>query len=132
MRLKALKVFALFILLHVAGWAGAHTYLTQHPAQVLLVVDTSYALKPQFAAMETWINHLQSGSRYQQIMVGTDKAMLGELDSIPSKANIFRTAFGRMTADNLQRYADTPASRKILLSDGSIRPAGWEVVTFPQ
>lgn len=130
--MKALKVFALFIILHLAGWAGAHVYLTQHPTQVLLVVDTSYALKPQFVAMEAWINRLQSDSRYQQVMVGTDKAMLGALDSIPSKANIFRTAFGRMTADNLQRYENTPASRKILLSDGSIRPAGWEVVTFPQ
>ena len=57
--------------------------------------------------------------------------MLGELDSIASKANIFRTAFGRMTADNLQRYEHLPVSQKILLSDGSLQPAGWDVVKFP-
>lgn len=129
--MKALKVFALFIVLHVAAWAGTHVYLSQHPPQLLVVVDTSYAMKPQFGAMEAWINALQTSTRYQHIVVGTDKAMLGDLDSIQSKATIFRTVFGRMTAENLQRYEQVQASEKILLSDGSIRPAGWKVVTFP-
>lgn len=128
--MKPLKVFALFIALHAAAWAGTHVYLSHHQPTVLVVVDTSYALKPQFAAMETWITHLQANSRYQRIVIGTDKAMLGDLDSIPTKAAIFRTAFGRMSADNLNRYAQIPASEKILLSDGSIRPDGWKVVTF--
>jgi hypothetical protein len=128
--LKALKVFALFIALHAAAWSGTHVYLSQHQPTVVVVVDTSYALKSQFAAMETWIDHLQANSRYQHIVIGTDKALLGDLDSIPTKTTIFRTAFGRMSADNLNRYAQMPASEKILLSDGSIRPDGWKVVTF--
>ena len=128
--MKALKVFAVFIALHAAAWAGTHVDLIQHQPTVLVVVGTSYALKSQFPAMEAWINHYQASSRYQHLIMGTDKALLGDLDSIPAKAAIFRTAFGRMSADNLQRYAQMPASEKILLSDGSIRPVGWKVVTF--
>ena len=129
--MKLLKVFGLFLMLHVATWAGAHLYLSQHQPDVLIVVDTSYALKPQFAAMERWIAQREATTRYQRILVGTDKALLGELASLKSKEAIFRTAFGRMSAENLQRYEATIAREKILLSDGSIKPAGWTVVTFP-
>jgi hypothetical protein len=128
---KALKIFGLFIVLHAVAWAGTHVYLQQHQPDVLVIVDTSYALKPQFPAMESWINNLQASTRYKNIIIGTDKAMLGELDTIPSKATIFRTVFGRMSADNLKRYEQVQASEKILLSDGSIRPAGWKVISFP-
>lgn len=129
--MKALKIFGLFIVLHAAAWAGTHVYLQQHQPDVLVVVDTSYALKPQFPAMENWINNLQARTRYKNIIIGTDKAMLGELDAIPSKATIFRTVFGRMSEDNLKRYEQIQASEKILLSDGSIRPSGWKVISFP-
>lgn len=129
--MKALKIFGLFIVLHAAAWAGTHLYLQQHQPDVLVVVDTSYALKPQFPAMESWINNLQARTRYKNIIIGTDKAMLGELDAIPSKATIFRTVFGRMSEDNLKRYEQIQASEKILLSDGSIRPGGWKVISFP-
>lgn len=129
--MKALKIFGLFIVLHAAAWAGTHLYLQQHQPDVLVVVDTSYALKPQFPAMESWINNLQARTRYKNIIIGTDKAMLGKLDAIPSKATIFRTVFGRMSEDNLKRYEQIQASEKILLSDGSIRPSGWKVISFP-
>jgi len=129
--LKALKIFGLFIVLHAAAWAGTHLYLQQHQPDVLVVVDTSYALKPQFPAMESWINNLQARTRYKNIIIGTDKAMLGKLDAIPTKATIFRTVFGRMSEDNLKRYEQIQASEKILLSDGSIRPSGWKVISFP-
>lgn len=129
--MKALKIFGLFIVLHAAAWAGTHLYLQRHQPDVLVVVDTSYALKPQFPAMESWINNLQARTRYKNIIIGTDKAMLGELDAIPSKATIFRTVFGRMSEDNLKRYEQIQASEKILLSDGSIRPSGWKVISFP-
>ncbi|SEA85489.1 MAG: hypothetical protein QJT81_05525 [Candidatus Thiothrix putei] len=129
--MKRLTVFGLFLVLHLAAWAGTHVYLKQHQPDILVVVDTSYALKPQFAAMERWIAHREANTRYQRIIVGTDKALLGELATLKSRDAIFRTAFGRMSADNLQRYEATIAREKILLSDGSIRPQGWTVVTFP-
>jgi len=128
---KSLKIFGLFLVLHAAAWAGTHVYLSQHQPDVLIVVDTSYALKPQFAAMERWIAAREASTRYKKIVVGTDKALLGELASLKSREAIFRTAFGRMSAENLQRYAQTSAVEKILLSDGSIKPTGWTVVTFP-
>jgi hypothetical protein len=128
---KLLKVFGLFVVLNVAAWAGTHTYLRQHQPDVLIVVDTSYALKPQFAAMQRWITQREASTRYQRILVGTDKALLGELAALKSKEAIFRTAFGRMSVENLQRYEATTAREKILLSDGSIKPAGWTVVAFP-
>ncbi len=129
--MKLLKVFGLFLLLNLGAWAGSHIYLQQHQATVLVVVDTSYALKPQFTAMEAWINQFQLKSRYKHIIVGTDKAFIGDLDSLPAKSSIFRTVFGKMSADNLQRYAEIPAEEKILLSDGAIQPAGWKVIKFP-
>lgn len=129
--MKGLKIFGLFFVLHVAAWAGTHVYLSQHQPDVLIVVDTSYALKPQFAAMERWITARETSTRYKKIVVGTDKALLGELASLKSREAIFRTAFGRMSEDNLQRYAQTSAVEKILLSDGTINPAGWTVVKFP-
>ena len=129
--MKSLKIFGLFLVLHAAAWAGTHVYLSQHQPDVLIVVDTSYALKPQFAAMERWIAAREASTRYKKIVVGTDKALLGELASLKSREAIFRTAFGRMSAENLQRYAQMSAAEKILLSDGSIKPTGWTVVTFP-
>ncbi|HPE61000.1 MAG: hypothetical protein KDI15_02840 [Thiothrix sp.] len=128
--MKFLVAFSVFALLHLAGWAGAHVWLSRHQSEVLLVVDTSYGLKPHFTDMEDWISRFVARTRYKTITVGTDKALLGPLDSLPSQSVIFRTAFGRMTEENLARYATSTAKRRILLSDGSIDPAGWEVVEF--
>jgi len=35
-----------------------------------------------------------------------------------------------MNADALRKYEQIPAQKKILLSDGSIEPDGWNVVKF--
>ena len=128
--MKWLKVFALFFLLHIAGWAAAHVYMNQNPQQVLVVVDTSFAMKPKFPAIQDWIDELEASARYQVVTVGTDKAMLGKLADLKSRSVIFRTAFGRMDVENLVRYRGVEADEKILLSDGKIRPEGWEVVAF--
>ncbi len=128
--MKILKVFAVFVVLHLGGWTAAHVYLSNHQEQVLVVVDTSYAMKPKFSEMEDWISAAAANARYKTIVIGTDKALLGELDSLKSNAVIFRTAFGRMTDDSLARYASSKAQEKILLSDGSIQPEGWKLVKF--
>jgi hypothetical protein len=127
---KLIKVFAVFFILHAAGWAAAHVYLNQNPKQVLLVVDTSYSMKPKFTEIEEWIDDFAGAARYQTIRVGTDKAMLGKLDELKSRSVIFRTAFGRMTEGSLEQYHGIPAKEKILLSDGAIKPEGWTVVAF--
>ena len=128
--MKFIKVFALFILIQAAAWAGAHVYQNQHRETVLLVADTSYAMKPKFPAMQEWIENYDAKARYKQILVGTDKAMLGNLADLKSKAVIFRTSFGSMTAESLARYDTTSAKQKILLSDGKVQASGWEVVKF--
>ena len=115
--MKLLKVFSLFIALHIAGWGVAHWYFSSHQTQVLVVVDTSYSMKPKFADMDDWISDFKASSRYQTVVVGTDKAMLGELEALKSQSVIFRTAFGRMTEDSLNRYTGSLAKQKILLSD---------------
>jgi len=94
--MKWIKVFALFIVLHVAGWIGAHWYKSQHPQRVLVVADTSFALKAQYPDMQRWIEDYASDSRYRQIIVGTDKAMIGDLSDIKSLDSIFRVSFGRL------------------------------------
>lgn len=128
--MKILKIFSIFILLHVSAWGVAHTYLSKNTTEILLVVDTSYAMKPKFSAMKQWIIDLESSSHYKRITVGTDKAVLGDLAKLKSKDIIFRTAFGRMNSENLNRYTGSNAKKKILLSDGSIQPDGWKVVNF--
>jgi len=128
--MKLLKVFALFLILHGAAWAGAHWYLSQNKPEVLLVVDTSYSMKPKFNEMREWIESFDTGSRYKTVVVGTDKALLGQLDELKSHSVIFRTAFGRMTETNLQRYKDSQAKEKILLSDGTFKPDGWKLIEF--
>ena len=128
--MKFIKVFALFIVLHLAAWAGAHWYLDQNRTEVLLVVDTSYSMKPKFPEMTDWIEKFDDNSRYKTVTVGTDKARLGVLSELKSNSVIFRTAFGRMTEASLDQYRGSQAKQKILLSDGSIKPDGWKVVSF--
>ena len=128
--MKIIKIFSIFILLHISAWGATHFYLSNNTSEILLVVDTSYAMKPKFSEMKQWIIDLESKSHYKKITVGTDKALLGDLAQLKSKDIIFRTAFGRMNSDNLNRYTGTSANKKILLSDGAIQPDGWEVISF--
>ena len=128
--MKLVKIFSLFLVLHIVAWSGAHWYLSQNKPEVLLVVDTSYSMKPKFSEMRDWIASFESSSRYKTVIVGTDKALLGNLAELKSHSVIFRTAFGRMTETNLQRYSSSKNKEKILLSDGSLTPDGWKLVIF--
>ena len=128
--MKFVKIFSLFLVLHLVAWSGAHWYLSQNKPEVLLVVDTSYSMKPKFNEMKEWIASFDSSSRYKTVVVGTDKALLGNLDGLKSHSVIFRTAFGRMTETNLQRYSNSKSKEKIFLSDGSLTPDGWKLVIF--
>ncbi len=127
--MKYLKVFSLFILLHAAAWGGAHTYLNGNKEKILIVVDTSYSMKQKFPEIQQWIEDFETSSRYKNIVIGTDKAMLGQLSELRRKEEIFRTAFGNLKEDNLKKYRNQQG-KKILLSDGVLNPEDWEVVSF--
>lgn len=129
--MKLVKVFALFLLLHVAGWAAAHVFLQQRAREVLIVADTSFAMKSHFPAMEGWINNYADSSRYKKIIVASDKAMLGDLSELRSTSQIFRANYGRIKEDSLQKYESLDVVEKFLLSDGTIKPSGWSLITFP-
>jgi hypothetical protein len=128
--MKWLKVFSLFVLMHAVAWAVAHAYQSKNPSTVLVVADTSFNMKPHFVSMENWIDNFEQTGRYQEILIGTDKAMIGPLSEIQSRNSIFRAAFGKSSAENLQRYSSSNADSKIWLSDGSFKPEGWRVITF--
>ncbi|MBX2836255.1 MAG: hypothetical protein KTR35_05335 [Gammaproteobacteria bacterium] len=128
--MKWVKVFALFAVIHMAAWVVVHGYLKQNPTQILLVADTSFSLKSHFPDMQRWIEGYAASKRYSTIEIGTDKAMLGPLDEIKDPRSIFRTAFGKSSEESLQRYSESAADKRILLSDGSYEPSGWEVVSF--
>ncbi len=128
--MKIIKIFSVFILLHISAWGATHFYLSNNRSEILLVVDTSYAMKPKFSTMKEWIIDLEKKAHYKKIIVGTDKALLGDLTQLKSKDIIFRTAFGRMNSEHLNRYTGSDAKKKILLSDGTIQPEGWQVVIF--
>ncbi len=128
--MKLLKIFSLFVALHLVGWVCGHFYMLHNAREVLVVADTSFSMKQQFPRMESWINNYAANARYKKIIVGSDKAMLGPLTELQSSNQIFRSNFGRMKVESLQKYRDVDAVEKILLSDGSVAPAGWTVITF--
>lgn len=126
-----LKSFAAFVLLQVVLWGGAHVYLTGAPKDVLLVVDTSYAMKPHFTDARTWIDDLADSSRYTRIEVGTEKAKLGDLEELSSRDNLFRTSFGKLSQENmLNLYKGNDATKKYLLTSEAISIDGWQVVSW--
>ena len=127
---KWVTVFAAFAVLHIGGWVGAHAWLTASPTTVLVVVDTSYSMKPHFPAMAEWLRQHDANAHYQKVIVGTDKANLGELRKLKSASVIFRTSFGRMSIDALKKYDRVNATQKLLLSDGAVEPDGWTVIEF--
>ena len=128
--MKVLIAFALFLLLHLIGWGVAHGWLSANKKQTLVVVDTSYAMKPHFGDMQKWIEEFGEDSRYSEILIGTDKTMIGPWQEIRSSDSIFRSAFGKISADSLKKYSNEEADRRILLSNGSVEPGGWETVVF--
>lgn len=128
--MKVLKIFSFFVLLQLALWAGVHWYQSANPGKVLIVVDTSYAMKTQFPEMQRWISARVASGRYQQFEVGTDKARMGNLSDLKSLDVLFRTVYGKISEDSLRQYQSSVYDQKILLSDGSIQPAGWDVEIF--
>jgi len=129
--MKWIKVFAVFIVLHLIGWFGAHWYKASHPETVLLVADASLDLRPEFPAMQRWIENFAQDSRYRQVIVGTDRALIGDLSEIKSFDSIFSVSFGRSDANSLKKYESEQADKRIFLSDGTFDPAGWTLVRFP-
>ncbi len=129
--MKWLKIFSVFIVLHAIAWAVAHGIKKERPEQVLVVADTSFALKATHPDMQRWIENYASDNRYRQITIGTDKALIGELSEIKSVDSVFRTSFGRSSPDSLKQYRSVAADQRIFLSDGSFEPDGWTLVKFP-
>ncbi len=128
--MKWIKVFSVFVLLHIVAWAGAHFYKSKNPTKVLLVADTSFALKPHFGDMQKWIDNYVSTSRYIDVQVGTDKTFIGPYEELKSADSLFRVSFGRSNADSLKQYASHDADERIFLSDGHFPTSGWNHVTF--
>ena len=128
--MKWVKVFSIFIVVHLLLWFGAHVYRSNSPTKVLIGVDTSFSLMSKFNAMQAWIEDYESNSRYETISIVTDKSEIGPLAVIASRQSIFRTAFGRSDAEDFERYQSLPADKKILLSDGSFVMQGWELTRF--
>ena len=128
--MKWVKVFSIFIVVHLLLWFGAHVYRSSYPTKVLIGVDTSFSLTSQFPAMQSWIADYEANARYEAITIVTDKSEIGPLKSISSRQSIFRTAFGRSEAADFQRYESLAADKRILLSDGSFVMQGWEMTRF--
>jgi len=128
--MKWVKVFGLFVFLHLGAWLASHIWLSSHPKTALIVADTSFSMKDEFPAMRRWIDDYVSTSRYTRVIVGTDKVLIGPYEELRSSDAIFRTAFGRSSADSLQRYGVIEADARVLLSDGSFDAAGWTSIDF--
>lgn len=129
--MKFPKIFGALIIVQLLVWVAAHFYFSANKSVVLVVADTSFSMKKNFPEVKHWINNFESKRRYSTVLVGTDKAALGELADLNSKDVIFRTSFGKLSGENLTRlYSHVAADKRILLSDGSLTPSGWEVIKF--
>ena len=126
-----LKSFATFVVLQIGLWGGMHFYLTANPKKALVVVDTSYAMKPHFSDATKWIDDFAGGARYTQIQVGTDKADMGNLNDLKSKDVLFRTAFGKLSTENVSnQYSNFYDTEKYLLTSEPVAIDGWNIVTW--
>ncbi len=129
--MKFLKIFGALIIVQLLVWAAAHFYFSANKSVLLVVADTSFSMKKNFPEVKSWISNFESKRRYSTVLIGTDKAALGELADLKSMDVIFRTSFGKLTNENLTRlYSHIAADKRILLSDGSLTPSGWEVIKF--
>lgn len=129
--MKWLKILTPLIAMHFIVWIASHFFFANNKQDVLLVVDTSYSMKEKSGRVLEWIDQYEAEDRYKDITIGTDKAVLGPLSELSSKEVIFRTSFGKLTNDNLVRlYSNAQSDVRILLSDGSLQPKGWKLITF--
>ncbi len=126
-----LKSFVAFVLLQAVVWGGTHFYFTTSPKQALVVVDTSYAMKAHFSDAEKWIEDYLGSTRYTNIEVGTDKVSLGNISELRSRDILFRTAFGRISKENVASlYSNNDAAHKVLLTSDPLQLEGWQVVSW--
>ena len=128
--MRILITFSVFILLHVIGWFAVHAWMNSNPREVVVVVDTSFSMKGQFDSMQKWLTDYTENDRYSRVVIGTDKEILGEYESLRSSDVIFRSAFGKFSTESLSRYGELESDKRILLSDGEVKPKGWQVVEF--
>jgi hypothetical protein len=127
---KWVKVFSVFVGLHVLAWVGTHVWLSINPRVNVVIADTSFSMRPHFSAMQTWIEDYADDVRYTRVVVGTDRAIIGPLDELRSTDDIFRTSFGRSSPEALAALRDSSADEHIVLTDGSLSASGWTAVRF--
>lgn len=128
--MKWVKVFSVFVVLHLVLWVCSHAYKSVYPKDVLVGVDTSFTMTEHFPAMQQWITDYEKGSRYESITVVTDKEAIGEFNEISSLDTIFRSAFGRSDESNFQQYQNRTPNKRFLLSNGRFVMQGWELIKF--
>ncbi len=128
--MKWLKIFSVFVVLHAIGWVGTHVWMSLNPRVNVVIADTSFAMRPHFSAMQTWIEDYAANVRYTRVVVGTDRAIIGPLEELRSTDDIFRTSFGRSSSEALAALRDSSADEHIVLTDASLSASGWTVVRF--
>ena len=84
--MKKLIVFSLFVLFHLGAWGAAHGWLSMNKKQTLVVVDTSYSMKPHFNNMEQWIENLRDGARYTCLLYTSPSPRDRQKSRMPSSA----------------------------------------------
>lgn len=128
--MKWLKVFSVFVALHLIGWVSTHVWMSLNPRVNVVIADTSYAMRPHFPAMQAWIDDYAGTVRYTRVVVGTDRTIIGPLEDLRSADEVFRTSFGRSSPDALAALRDSTADEHIVLTDGSLTAPGWTEVRF--
>lgn len=71
-----LKPFVQWLAMTVAGFGalggGYHLYLAEHPARILVVVDTSYPMEPSWSKLGAALDEIH-GRRYSEFSLYTEK-----------------------------------------------------------
>jgi hypothetical protein len=84
---------------HAGMWGGSHWYFSEHPRQILVVVDSSYDMRNHYVQLENWLADFSASRRYSRIQLGTDKLELGPLEDIKNLNVLTRSAFGRFNQE---------------------------------
>lgn len=135
--MRSLLIWAFIAALAFVGYAmSSHSYLTENPHRVLVVVDASAAMQSDWPTIKSPLAALDSSARYTTFALGTQRDLIHTWSEHLNLGHL--RPGGERELDTLNRAAHlpaTPADRKILITNASPETLShlpeWEILNHP-
>ena len=127
-----IKIVIASLVMQIGLLGGVHYMHVTYPSTVLLIVDTSNAIKPVKDDIVQWVRQYQLSEQYKEIHIATDKAYLGKLEDIKGPETIFRVTFGRLNLEsiNAKYLSQNKYDQTLLLTNQQISDDRMETIEF--